>query len=87
MIVQFFTSLVTLLITAFLLLRTQNLGYSGRVCFVFLLGLACAISANIPYWNWWHFSTSYTAVTMAESLIGSLLSALVLAYFVNPEQK
>lgn len=67
------------LLATWLLLNTKGLSYLARVRFLVMLALAVAVIAHVPYWNWWHFSTSYTLVAFTDLLIGWFLAGLVIA--------
>ncbi len=74
---------VSALLVILLLCRTSNLDYWGRVRFVALAGVAIGFVSHFPYWNWFGFSTAYTAVIVVDSLIAWLLAGLVMARFVE----
>lgn len=75
------TQIVAAFLATWLLLNTRGLDYFARVRFLVMLALAVAVIAHVPYWNWWHFSTSYTLVAFADLLIGWFLAGLVIAKF------
>ncbi len=65
-----------------LLLKTAGLTFGGRVGFVMTLGLLAGVVINLQHWNWWQFSTAYTAVAFGDLLIGWFLAGLVIAKVV-----
>lgn len=81
MIISLLIQIVAAIIVAYMLGKTSGLSYIKRVKFVFLFGLAAALITYLPYWNWFRFDLIYTAVMMADLLIGWLLAGLVLAKF------
>lgn len=83
LIVAFITQLVAAWLVAYLLAQTSLGCYFGRVFFVLVFGVAAAIVANLPYWNWWGFGVNYTLVTMADMIIGWLLAGFAIAAIVK----
>lgn len=79
LLIQLVTGIVGTLLATWLLLQTRPMGYWDRVGFLVVISLVVAVIAQLPYWNWWNFSTSYTAVTIADLLIGWFLASLVIA--------
>jgi len=59
--------------------------FGQQVGMVVALGLLGWISVDLMYWDWFHFSTSYTLVRLADTVAGSFLTGLVLARFVERE--
>jgi hypothetical protein len=49
------------------------------VIFLAVAGLAASIVSDLPNWNWWGFSGSYTAVMVADSTLTWLFAGLVIA--------
>jgi hypothetical protein len=62
-----------------LLLQTSGLSYGQRVIFLAVVGLAASVVSDLPNWNWWGFSGSYTAVMIADSTLTWLFAGLVIA--------
>ena len=81
---EFVTELVEALLAAFLLSRTRLSGYGSRVGFVFVIGIAAAITTNIPYWNWYGFPGNYTATYMMIEIVDYLVVGLVAAALIKP---
>lgn len=69
-------------LVTWLLLQTAGVGYWGRVGFVVMTVLAACTIAYLPYWIWWSFSTSFTAVEFADHLMGWALTGMVISRFV-----
>lgn len=79
LIIQFIIQLVSAFLVTWLLTKTSGLGYMGRLGFIIIFALTVGIIANFPYWNWFNFSTNYTLVQIADTLVGWFLAGLVLA--------
>lgn len=47
--------------------------------FVAVIGLAAGLICRLPDWNWHGYSAAYTAVCMADHVVGSALVGLALA--------
>lgn len=62
-----------------LLLHTSGLSYARRVMFLAVVGLAGSVIVDLPNWNWWGFSGSFTAVDVADNVLTCLLTGLVIA--------
>lgn len=77
-------NILSALLATWMLLKTHGLHYLGRVGFVMLIALTAAIVAYLPDWTWWRFSTSFTAVGVADLLIGWFLAGLVIAKVISP---
>lgn len=77
--------MVTALVAAFLLSKAIDglPSYGARVQFVTFLGLIGGLLVDLPYWNWFGFTTSYTIANVADHVIGAFLCGLVLASIVK----
>lgn len=53
------------LLLTWLLLQTGGLSYARRVLFLAVAGLSASVIVDLPNWNWWGFSASFTAVNVA----------------------
>jgi hypothetical protein len=84
LVVEFLTELAEGLIAAWLLAQTALLGYAARVGFVTAVGLAAAITTNIPYLNWYSFPLDYTLSYGFIELVGYFVAGLVLAAILKP---
>jgi hypothetical protein len=82
------TQVLCLMAAAFLLtwllLQTRGLTYGRRVVFLAVAGLAASVIADLPNWNWWCFSGTYTAVNLADYTLTWLLAGLVIAKVAKP---
>ena len=66
-------------VIAWLLQQTGGLTYWERTAFVTGVGLAAGLICRLPDWNWHGYSTSYTAVCVADHVVGAFLLGLALA--------
>jgi hypothetical protein len=82
--IEFATDLAQAILVIFLLAQTDIRGFGGRVGFVLVAGILAAITTNISYWNWYGFSTRYTAAYMLIEVIGFFLIGLIAAAMVRP---
>ncbi len=76
------TQILAALMATWLVLQTSGLTCWGRVGFLVMLGLTAGVITNLQHWNWWNFSTAYTAVCFGDLLIGWFLAGLVIAKIV-----
>lgn len=77
--IEFVTELAQALIAAYLLSLTRITSFGGRLGFFMLVGLAAAIATNISYWNWYGFSTAYTAAYIFSGWMGYVCAGIVAA--------
>jgi len=82
LIIEFATELAETMIAALLLSWVALTGYAARVGFVTLIGVAGAITTNVPYWNWYGFPTNYTLVYAFVEIVGYLAAGLVIAWIL-----
>lgn len=85
-IVSLFTQIVAACLVAWMLFRTSNLGFFSCVSFVTVFGLAAGVVSHIPYMNWFGFDSMYTAVEIADLVIGWYFAGLVLAFFYRRDK-
>ncbi len=80
--------LLSLMAAAFLLtwlaLQTSGLSYAKRVLFLGIVGLGAGVITELPNWNWWGFSGSYTLVMIADATLTWLFAGLVIAKVAKP---
>jgi hypothetical protein len=76
---EFGVEVVEALIAAFLLSWAAVAGYTARVGFVTLVGLAACITTNVSYWNWYGFPMSYTLAYALIQFVGYFVAGLVIA--------
>lgn len=77
------TALVLQIVLAFLVMwllsKTREMSYGNKLWFILVFAFTASIFANLPYWNWFGFSASYTLVMIADALVGWLLAGLAMA--------
>jgi hypothetical protein len=79
LIIQLLSLMAAAFLLTWLLLQTCGLSYARRVAFLAVVGLAASVIVDLPNWNWWGFSGSYTAVNLIDSTITWLIAGLVIA--------
>lgn len=79
MSIDFLTELAEAILAVLLLSRTCLTTFSARAGFVLGTGILVAIGTNVPYWNWYGFSGSYTLAYMLVQVVGFLCAGLVAA--------
>jgi hypothetical protein len=77
--VQIAILFATAFLLTWLLLQTSGLAYGRRVLFLAVVGLAASVIVELPNWNWWGFSSSFTAVNVADNVLTCLFSGLAIA--------
>jgi hypothetical protein len=85
LIVQVLSLMAAALLLTWLVMQTSGLSYGKRVAFLAVVGLAASVISDLPNWNWWGFSGSYTAVNLADSTITWLIAGLVIAKVAKPQ--
>lgn len=85
LIIEFLTELAEGLIAAWLLAQTALTAYAARAGFVAAIGLATAITTNVPYWNWYSFPTSYTLGYACVEFVGYVVAGLAAAAVLRPK--
>ena len=80
---EFLTELIEALLAAILLAQTRLASFASRLGFIAVLGLAAAITTNIPYWNWYGFPANYTAAYMTIEFVDYLVAGFVLAAVIK----
>ncbi len=76
LIVEFFTELVEAFLIVFLLPPSFT-SISARAGFAATMGVLAAIVTNIPYWNWYHFSATYTVSYMLVEIVSFTIAGAV----------
>ncbi len=85
LITQLVCQMFAALLLTWMLLQTGGLSYARRVAFLAIAGLAASVIADLPNWNWWAFSGTYTAVNLVDYTLTWLLAGLVIAKVANPQ--
>jgi hypothetical protein len=86
LLIQFLYQMFAALLLTWMLLQTTRLSYARRVAFLAIAGLAASVIADLPYWNWYSFPTTYTAINLIDYTLTWLLAGLVIAKVANPER-
>ena len=55
-----------------------------RLIYVVLVALFAGIVVELPYWNWFEFSTKHTLVKVADLVMGWTFGGVVLAALIQP---
>jgi hypothetical protein len=85
LIIQMLYQMAAALLLTWLLLQTTGLSYARRVAFCGVAGLAASVIADLPNWNWWGLSGTYTAVNLVDYTLTWLLAGLVIAKVAKPK--
>ncbi len=83
---QFLTQVIAAFLLTWMLLKTSGLSYWGRVGFLTVAGLAAGVISDLPNWNWWGFSGSYTTVAVVDSALTWYIAGLVIARVARPQR-
>lgn len=84
LIIQLLSLMAAALLLTWLLLQTTGLSYARRVVFLAVVGLASSVIVDLPNWNWWGFSGTYTVVNLADFTLMWLFAGFVIAKVANP---
>jgi len=85
LITQLLCQMLAALLLTWMLLQTTGLSYARRVAFLAVAGLAASVIADLPNWNWWGYSATYTAVNLIDYTLTWLLAGLVIAKVAKPQ--
>ena len=83
---QLLCQMLAALLLTWLLLQTSGLSYARQVVFLGVAGLAASVIADLPNWNWWGYSGTYTAVNLIDYTLTWLLAGLVIAKVAKPQR-
>lgn len=75
----FVIDLICALTAAWLLTRTAELGYWGKVCFTAALGFLAAVFIQASAWNWFGYTAHFTLVQILDSTLSFALAGLGMA--------
>jgi len=78
-VVEALSLMAAAFLLTWLLLQSSGLSYARRVAFLAVVGLSASVIVDLPNWNWWGFSGSFTAVNAADNVLTWLLAGLVIA--------
>lgn len=87
MIYSFLTQFVGATLICFLIRRTAQIGYGGRLLFVTLIGLIVGILGLVPGWTWFGAGWKYTLVMIADLTATWFLVGLVISSFIKGREK
>jgi len=76
---EFVKEVICAMIAAFLLSMTMIGGYTARVGFVTMIGVAAALTTNASYWIWYGFPTSYTVAYAFIDFVSYVVAGLAIA--------
>lgn len=82
--IQLLSVFAAAFLLSWMLLQTSGLSYAGKVIFVAVGGLAASVIVDLPNWNWWGFSGSYTLINLVDFTLTWLFAGLVIAKVANP---
>lgn len=83
-VTQLLCQMAAALLLTWLLLQTTGLSYARRVAFLAIVGLSASVIADLPNWNWWGFSGTYTLVNLIDYTITWFLAGLVIVKVAKP---
>ena len=86
LLIQLLCQMFAALLLTWMLLQTMGLSYGRRVAFLAIAGLAASVIADLPYWNWYGFPTTYTAINLIDYTLTWLLAGMVIAKVANPQR-
>jgi hypothetical protein len=76
------TQMLTGLLLAAALIIARPLGLSGQLLVVLLLALAATVATYGQLFNWWGLTTRYAIGASLNLIVGWLVAAFMVAYFV-----
>jgi hypothetical protein len=79
LIIQLLSLMAAAFLLTWLALQTSGLSYGKKVIFLAVVGLAAGVITELPNWNWWGFSGTYTLVMIADATLTWLFAGLVIA--------
>ncbi len=83
MAAQFVSLALCSLFATWMLVQTRGLTFGAKVCFVTTIGVIVGLAGHLPSMLWWGFPQGYTAVEVADAVIGWALASLALAKVVK----
>lgn len=76
-VVQLIADILTGLLLTLLIWQARHLSLKGRVTFSVGVALTIICASNLPYWNWYAFSTSFTLAEAFDQIVGLGLAGIV----------
>ena len=86
LIIQLLYQMLAALLLTWMLLQSTGLSYARRVAFLAVGGLSASVVADLPNWNWWGYSPTYTVVNLIDYTLTWLLAGLVIAKVAKPQK-
>ena len=83
LITEFVIELIESMLLVFLLSATSLVTFGARVGFATVVGIVGSMVTNLPYWNWYHFPTNYTACSMFVQIVGFVVAGAVAALILK----
>jgi hypothetical protein len=80
--IQFVSDTLSAMVVAFVL-ALGSFGFGRRVMIAAALGLFSWLSVNVPYWNWYRFTTDFTVGSLLEQVIGWILAGAAMAWWLE----
>jgi hypothetical protein len=84
LIIQLLSLMAAAALLTWLLLQTSGLSYARRVVFLAVVGLSASVIVDLPNWNWWGFSGSYTVVNLVDFTLMWMFAGFVIATVAKP---
>jgi len=84
LIIQLLCLMAAAFLLTWMLLQTSGLSYAGKVIFLAVAGLAASVIVDLPNWNWWGFSGSFTLINLADSTLTWMFAGFVIAKVAKP---
>lgn len=79
LLVALITQMIGAWIVTWMLMQTKGLKFKKQVAFITLFGIGVGVLSQLPNWNWWKFSGSYTFAIFLDLAIGWFLAGLAIA--------
>ncbi len=83
--IEVLTQFLTWLLITYLFIRLDIRGHFDRIKFVGLLALVVGLGYVLPMWNWWGFSTEFVAIRWGNLLVGWLLAATAVSFYLKKQ--
>ncbi len=77
LVTEFLMAFIAAMILTCLLKKVCCSG--NKICFSGKIGVLIALISYVPLWNWFHFSTNYVLVGMADVIIATTLAGAVIS--------
>ncbi len=84
LIIQLLSLVAAAFLLTWMLLQTSGLRYNRRVLFLAVAGLSASVIVDLPNWNWWGFSGTYTVINLVDFTLMWLFAGFVIAKVAKP---